>query len=368
MNVISRRYFLKTGFKITSVAVLLNPVKELFGASKQIFPAWEELVDYARWCPNVHNLQPHKIKVVSDTEALLYYDPARLLPIGDPNCIFVTVVMGIFIEYLSIAASNHNAKVEIAQVFYPINLNADGYTKFAKLKLVPANNNEVIDRELILKRKTSRSHYNGLPVDKTVLEKIKIQANELNHNFFYSNDENLIDFIVGLNQETLFEDINSSANRKELDHLFRYSKEEAQDKKDGLWSRCMGFPGILMKSVFRQPERWAEGIKKKVLANYYKASFNGTATIGWFSGNFSDTADWLNAGKMLGRNWLLITKENTYIQPFGSLITNVSAYKKINEKLSLADDDKKIWMVFRIGCSKEPTRSFRLSTEEIIIK
>lgn len=368
MNTISRRYFLKTGFKITSLLLLLNPVKQLFGVSKQIFPDWEELVNYARWCPNVHNLQPHKIKVVSATEALLYYDPARLLPIGDPNCIFVTVVMGIFIEYISIAASKYATKVEIAQVFDPINVNANGYTKFAKLRLVPAIGNEVLDRELILKRKTSRLHYNGLPVEKTVLKQIKIQASKLNHNFSYSNDDNLIDFIVGLNQETLFEDINLDANRKELDHLFRYSKQEAQDKKDGLWARCMGFPGILMKSVFRQPERWAEGIKKKVLANYYKTSFNGTATIGWFSGDFTDTADWLNAGKMLGRNWLLITKENAYIQPFGSLITNVSAYKKINEKLDTANDYRKIWMVFRIGYSKEPTRSFRLTTNEIIIK
>jgi hypothetical protein len=368
MSAISRRYFLKTGLKVTSLLLLLNPVKQLFGASKQQFPSWEELVDHARWCPNVHNLQPHKIKVLSATEALLYYDPARLLPIGDPNCIFVTVVMGIFIEYLSITASYHGAKIEIVQVFEPISVNAVGHTKFAKLKLVPAISNEVLDRELILKRRTSRLQYDGLPVKQTVLEQIKIQSSKLNHDFSYSKDNNLIDFMVGLNQETLFEDINSSANRKELDHLFRYNKKEAQEKKDGLWARCMGFPGILMKSVFRHPERWVEGFKEKMLANYYKASFKGTTTMGWFSGDFADTADWLNAGKMLGRNWLLITKEKLYIQPFGSLITNVSAYEKINEKLKSSNNHKKIWMVFRIGYSKEPTRSFRLTTDEIIIK
>lgn len=368
MLVINRRNFLKTGFKITAFVASLNPIKFLLATPGQVWPTWQELVDYARWCPNVHNLQPHKIKLISETEALLYYDPARLLPIGDPNCIFVTVAMGIFIEHLSIAAAPYAAKIEIVEVFEPITTDALQFTLFAKLKLVPAYRKETLERELILERKTSRLHYDGLQLKQGVLEQIGNQANKFDHNFFYSNEKKVIDFIVELNQKTLFEDLNAGANRKELDHLFRYTKREAQDKKDGLWARCMGFPGALMKSVFRQPERWAGGFKKNILANYYKASFKGTATIGWFCGDFNNTADWLNAGKMLARNWLLITKAKGYIQPFGSLITNVSAYKEINKKLKKPGNDKKIWMVFRAGYSKEPTRSFRLTTDEIIIK
>jgi hypothetical protein len=129
----------------------------------------------------------------------------------------------------------------------------------------------------------------------------------------------------------------------------------------------MGFSGILMKSVFRNPEIWSHGLKKKVLANHYKASFAGTGTIGWFRGDFDSPNDWLLAGKVLARNWLLITREKAFIQPFGSLITNIGAYGKINKKFGMPVDGKKIWMLFRIGYSEEPVKSYRLNVNEIII-
>ena len=124
----------------------------------------------------------------------------------------------------------------------------------------------------------------------------------------------------------------------------------------------------LMKSVFQHPEKWHKGLREKLIAKHYQAAFKGTATICWFEGRFNNTKDWLQAGRMFARTWLLITKENAYIHPFGSLITNIEAYKKINEKLGQSKKNNKLWMIFRIGYSKEPIRSFRLNTEEIIIR
>ncbi len=367
MNVISRRYFLESGFKATLLIVLTNPLK-LFASSKIELPSWIELVDYARWCPTVHNLQPHQVKIISDSEAELYYNPARLLPVGDPNAIFVTIAMGIFVEHLSIAAGKHGANVEIAEVYSPIKTNATASTLFAKLKLSPALEKETLDRALILKRRTSRLHYDAKPLKEETCDKIKYQAEKLGHEFFHSSDKDFVDFIIKLNQQTLFEDLQSKPDRDELNNLFRYSQEEAETKKDGLWAKCMGFSGSLMKSVFIHHAQWEKGLRKKILKRYYKASFKGTQTIGWFGGKFDNTADWLQAGKMLARNWLLLTQHGAYIQPFGSLITNEGAYKRINEKFTQPQKDKKIWMIFRAGYSSEPTRSYRLNVNEIIIK
>jgi hypothetical protein len=366
----SRRTFLKNSIKAAIFIAFLNPFRQLFASlkNKNILPAWKELVDQARWCPTVHNLQPHKIKIISETEAELYYDPTRLLSVADPESIFITIAMGIFVEHLSIAAAPFGRKVEIAQVFDPIKTSVTGNTLFAKLKLSPLAESEELGRELILKRRTSRLHYDGKPLKQETLDKIRKQAETFEHEFFSSSDKGMVDLMIDLNQQTLFEDLKSKAEREELYRLFRYTKKEAETRKDGLWAKCMCFSGSLMKSVFLHHERWERGLRKKLLRNHYKGSFKGTATICWFGGKFNNTDDWLNAGKMLARTWLLITKENAYIHPFGSLITNTEAYKTINEKLTQPQKDKKIWMVFRAGYSKEPTRSFRLSTEEIIIK
>ena len=98
------------------------------------------------------------------------------------------------------------------------------------------------------------------------------------------------------------------------------------------------------------------------------STFKGTSTICWFAGQFNNSEDWIKCGRMFARNWLIMTDENAYMHPFGSLITIVNANNKIVSSLTNPDNSKKIWMIFRAGYSKIPTRSFRLSTNQIIIK
>ena len=369
VNLTSRKTFLKNSLQATIAIALLNPFRHLFGSPRKYhqLPPWNELVDYARWCPTVHNLQPHRLKVISDTEAELYYEPARLLPVGDPDAIFVTVAMGIFIEHLSIVAGSYATKVVIAEVSNAMATNGTTPTLFAKLKLAPAIEKEELDKELIKKRRTSRLHYDGRQLHTDTLEKVKKQAEKFDHEFFSSSEKKLVDFIIDLNQQTLFEDIGSDQNRDELNRLFRYTKEEAIATKDGLWAKCMCFSGSMMKSVFTKHYKWEKGLRKRMLKKFYTSSFKGTTTIGWFGGRFENTRDWLQAGRMLARNWLLITKEGAYIHPFGSLITNKGAYSQITDKLTIPGEHKRIWMIFRAGYSDVPTRSYRLSTEEILI-
>lgn len=367
---ITRSHFLKSNILLLTSFLIIDPFEKLFSNSNKIkhIPTWQEIIEIARWSPTVHNLQPHKLKIISETEAHLYYDPTRLLPVGDPNSIFATVAMGVFIENLAIVASSFEYKLEVKEINSPISINAKEQTKFASLTLISSKEKDNLDKDLILKRRTSRLQYNGKALGEDVITQIKNEALKFNHECFTSNNEDFIDLIIDLNQKTLFEDLESKENREELDKLFRYTDDEAKLKKDGLWATCMGFSGSLMKSIFKNHQKWEKGLRKKILSNHYKHSFNGTSTLCWFGGAFDNTDDWINAGRMFARNWLILTKENAYLQPFGSLITNKGAFEKINATLDLPKDEKKIWLIFRAGYSKEPARSFRLTTDEIIIK
>lgn len=362
-----RRSFLKSlGF--LSVSVMGWPVISKAAALNAFFSEnniWSEIVDFARWCPTVHNMQPHKIKVVSASEAVLYCDTRRLLPVEDPDCRFCTAAMGIFIEHLSIAASIYNLKVTY-DLLHDITLFDKGMVAFARLKLVASDNKETLKRELIKQRRTSRLHFDGSYVDTGITSSLKNEAAGFNHDFYSTADKGMVDYIIDLNQRTLFEDLESDATRKELDGLFRYDQNEAVKHKDGLWSACMNFPGWLMRSVFQHHEKWDHGLKKTLIRDFYKGSFHGTTTLGWFAGDFSNTPARVNAGRMLARNWLFLTSRNMYIQPFGSLITNRTAYKMMSEKLGLTGEEQ-LWMIFRMGYSKQPARSYRLDLKDIMI-
>lgn len=361
----SRRKIIKQAALLSAFFLIPKYAKGLFTTDKSK-GFWPEITDYARWCPTVHNLQPHKLKIISPTEALLHYDSSRLLPVEDPGCIFTTVAMGVFIDHLSIAAGLYNYKV-IHTVITSIDINKKGIVPFALLKLVPVEHKQYLDRDLIKKRRTSREHYKHEPVDEDFLMQIAAQTNIYGHAFYHTSNKNDINFIINLNQKTLFEDISQTSTRKELDSLFRYTQREAETKKDGLWAKCMGFPGGMMKEVFRHHEKWEEGPLKIMLSTYYKLSFRGTSTIGWFRGPFDNTDDWIHAGFVLSRNWLLMTRNDFYIQPFGSLITNANAYQKLTARFHQQGNDSKLWMIFRMGHSNVPARSYRLDLNEILI-
>ena len=248
----NRRNFIK---KLALSTTALSLVGSLFKSSKAInsIPSWYDLVDIAKWCPTVHNLQPQKIKVISENRAELYYDSERLLPHGDPKSVFSTVAMGIFIEHLSIAASKFDYDVKIEKVHNNIDIESKGNTLFATLALVKSQRDEALDSSLIKKRRTSRTKYDEISVDDSVLDELKSEA-KLYENKFITLKKNPKLNSSKINQEALFYDLGNDDIRNELDNLFRYSKNAEIKKAD--YGLNVGFGGGLLRSVFQKHERW----------------------------------------------------------------------------------------------------------------
>ena len=137
------------------------------------------------------------------------------------------------------------------KIYNNIDIESKGNTLFASLAIVKSQKEEELDSSLIKKRRTSRTKYDEISVDDSVLEELKSEAELYENKFYYTKEESKIKFIKKINQEALFYDLANDDIRNELDNLFRYSKENAEVKKDGLWSKCMGFGGGLLRSVFK---------------------------------------------------------------------------------------------------------------------
>ncbi len=369
MKPINRRIFLKKAAAGGLGLAISSWTKEIiFPRTKGLTPTeWRDIISFARWAPSVHNLQPYKLKILSGNQAELCFDAARLLPVGDPDCTFMKITMGIFIEHLSIAADVYGYEIRIDELLSDMKVGIKGIIPFASLRVVPKTKNRVINRDLILERRTSRGCFDGDRMRESVLKNVRREAERFGHDFYWTHDENKVDAIIDLNQKTLFHDLESDAMREELDGLFRYSKSEAIQHKDGLSAECMGFKGGLMKSVFRKHEKWTKGVRKKLLRKKYMKSFKGTKTIGWFSGPFKTNQDLVTTGRMMARAWLRITEGGGYIQPFGSLITNQTAYSVISKEFDNNNNNKQLWMIFRVGYSGVPAASERLEVDDILI-
>ena len=174
-----RRNFIINAGVISAFSLL--PLTRIFGRSMNVDEPdiWTELVEYARWCPSPHNVQPWKIKVISSNEADLYYDPQRVPIVVDGTSAFTTAGMGMFIECLNIAANKHSYEIIAEHEAEDVLDCTSGQPRmFAKLRLISSDKSIGIDRELIKKRKTSRMHYDGRIIPSQLVDKLKMLAKE----------------------------------------------------------------------------------------------------------------------------------------------------------------------------------------------
>ncbi len=327
---------------------------------------WLEVLKYARWSPSPHNIQPWKLRIDSNRKATLCYDPKRLIPYTDPDNRFMLMGLAIFVEYLSIAARPHGFSVKPVYREAFLDHTNSTVTPCATLTFVP-DNTPAQNRELILQRRTSRLPYNHEPVAHTAMTEFQKLSRSYHHKLEYSHAKDMADWVIKLNRDTLFEDLTDEGVREELKLWLRYSKKQAAHQKDGLWSRCMRFPGWFMKSFFNHPEKYDEGLKRRLLEKRYIQKMRGSETVMWISGPFKTFQDWINAGQLLGQLWLKATEHQVYMHPFGSVITNTRAHAQLDKHVSFRSGHSEIWFLARLGYGDTPPGSYRLDINDILI-
>lgn len=375
-----RREFLRS-VGLAGITPLLASCAQSLGISPQLLAnpqgspdgrrdpdgVWKEGAAYARWAPSPHNIQPWLLRVVSPTHAELLYDPNRLIPILDPTSAFTMMGLVMFAEYLSIAVSPRGYSVRADYLRRPLNYSATRPPLFANLELIPSDGARAVDRRLILERQTSRLPYDGFKVNESAMSAIAGIASEFGHSCEWSSDDDLVKWIIDLNRFTLFNDLDRTPERTELRRWIRTSDQEAAQKKDGLWSECLRFPGWLLKAFFDEHEKWGKGWRANVCGKMLEEGMHGTRTVAWWSGPFSEPDHWIQTGSVLGRSWLELARRGIRMHPFGSVITNPEAHARLVRKLGKIEGAHPLWLLVRVGRSDAPPRSYRLDEPAIFL-
>jgi hypothetical protein len=327
---------------------------------------WRKLLDYARWAPSPHNIQPWQLRPLSDDEAELLYLPDRLLPDTDPSGVFTISGLGIFVEHLAIAARGDGLDLDVDYPGTPLDPGANGARPFALLRLVHRRVDERLERHLLLERRTSRLPYDGKPVPREALRAVEQVAAQFGHRFSFSSEPETVDWVIGLNSDTMFYDMEDPVARTEVGRWVRFSAREARRRRDGFSPQALGFPGWLLWLFVHA--RWLfelPGVKQLVRRSYLR-TMRGVRTVGWLTGPFATPVEAFAAGRMLARIWLTLTAHGIYLHPFGSVITNRRANARLRERIDVDDANGIPWLLVRLGRSAEPPRSLRLETDTLL--
>lgn len=329
---------------------------------------WKDILEYGRWAPSPHNMQPWLFRIESESTVTLMYDPKRLLPGTNPSGSFMMVGFGILNEILSIAAAAHGLDIDVNYITEKLDPRTEGPQALATLTLVPRKSKETLDSQLILDRQTSRLPYDGKPVSSEILTELSDIAACYGHKFEFSSEQAQVDWVVRLNADTMFFDMSETVARNEVASWIRFSKSDAKMRKDGLAAYAMNVSGILMwlfvhaNWIFRLP-----GIYQLVRQSYER-SMQGTATVAWLSGPFENQLDWDRAGHMMARLWLTMTKYGIYLHPFGSVITNSKARDLMTSHFKSDMRQHDLWMLLRLGYGEAPPKAQRMPLSKMMVR
>ncbi|SFR76481.1 hypothetical protein [Sphingomonas jatrophae] len=334
---------------------------------------WSAIGASVARAPSPHNTQPYRLRVLDDATAEIVFLPTRGLPTADPHGRFTWLTAGIVAEIASIAAHGLGHELAVAWDLSPMYPGGDTETPqtVARLTLTPAGAPVPdLDPALILQRQTSRLPYDGRPLAAGVVAELKVEAARHGHAFEVRSDPQAIASVVELNKRALFHDLDDDDLRTELTRWLRFDAREEGLTRDGLSARCLGFSPTLLRSFFLQHRFWTLPGVRHVVGRVYGATMRGIGTIGWLRGHYTSSADWIAAGRLMIRLWLIVTRAGCVWHPYGSVITSEAARRAMIDMLELRPEqgeEDMVWLLLRLGTSPRPPESLRLDQAEILL-
>lgn len=339
----------------------------------QRFEAWRSIARYAATCPSPHNTQPYRLKLLSETEAEVVFLPRRGLWVADPEGRFTWLTLGIFVEICAIAAHGSGYELEREWLIAPMYPDGDTETSqtVCRLQLTKAAAPIAdMDPQLVLDRHTSRLPYDGRAIPEALVMEMQAEALVGDQRFEVRSDKQAIGWVIELNRQAMFHDMETKPIRAELTHWLRFDEREEEITRDGLSARCLGFSSRLLRSLFTHPGFWTLPGIKWVVGQIYMRSMTGVGTIGWLRGPYVTIEDWLQAGRTMIRLWLIVTRHGYYWHPYGSVITSDEARTNMIRFFGMSDEQggkDAVWLLLRLGSSLVPPISHRLPFEEIVL-
>ena len=323
--------------------------------------------------PNAHNTQPWTIDIRSDTEASLYFDPARSLPFTDPLGRQVHISHGTLLEMTAIAATSLGYRAEF-------DILPEGEMSFAEfgtkptahIRLIPAPDIEadpLFGR--ILHRRTSRRNHEGPRVTEAEFRKIIEQSKREGVDAGMIAEDRFTEALEIIKQAIAIE-VNDRPLYEESLVWFRFSKREIAEKGDGISLFTMsGLTGLMLHlaRLTVRPRTFHAALNRKSFLktfNQATASTRGLLTLVTPTNTMSD---WINTGRVYVRAQLAADALGLRFQPVSQSLQEFPEMDKLRAKMNAlvgVTTPAKLQMLVRVGRSQPPALSPRRELGRII--
>jgi len=319
---------------------------------------WALIDQLARLAPTPHNTQPFRIRPLDARTAEIVILRERMLPVEDTDNLYVLASFGIFAETLEVAGKHFGLRIHVRPVS---SLRPGAIESGAGPVLL--GHAEIVGhcateerRSLLTARRTSRLPYEDRLVSQPILREFAATAAEHGHRFETFDDPAVVQDVLVRNVMALLRNNLKSPELAELRGWIRFG--ETPEIGDGLWCEPMNQPPWEMRMALAAPRLFLlPGIARLVRERYLRTQ-SGTRHVAILRGPFATWPELIEAGRMLMRLWLSMTRHGIYMLPFGSMITNADCNRYLRARFAGND----IWFILRFGYSRKPPPAPRLES------
>jgi hypothetical protein len=327
--------------------------------------------------PNPHNTQAWKFDLLSTTEALLFVDERRLLPVTDPPARQIHIGAGCCIETLAVGMSSEGYETDVellpdgAHAFDEI-----GRKPVARIKLgpaTPARPDELADA--IGRRQSNRRPYSGPMLTDTEAEDLRSRVADSPVEILTFNDSAVMRPLQDIAYEALEIEVTTPRLYEETRVWFRFNERQRRLHRDGLSAAQAGVDG-LQRRLFElllgngKPSRWTSRMNTGPTLKSLRQGIESARGMFVVKTTSNEQLDWLQAGRAFARIHLGLTRLGLTCHHYNQVLQEfpeMEALQRRFEGVVGIEAPEKVQIMARVGRAKEAYVAPRREPDDFIV-
>lgn len=335
-------------------------------------PPIVEALRYGITAPSAHNTQPWRIELVSDTEARLFLDRERLLPLTDPPGRQVHMSHGTLLEMTAIAATHFGYRADIDPLPEgEMSEDELGTKPTARIRLVNVEDEpeDALFAEA-LTRRSSRLPHEGPRVTEAELASMieHARAGDLRMGLV---SESSLPQARDIARRAMELEVNDREVYDETRAWFRFSKRELKRHQDGLTVNTAGLTGFSAgaANMFLSSGNWHKEKNRKRYLETFGKTIESTSGFLTMITPTNTMLDWLHSGRVYMRAQLAASALGLRFHPVSQALQEYPQMTALRAELDAllgVEPPGKVQMFVRVGRTATPGLSPRRPLEALL--
>lgn len=331
-----------------------------------------EALRYGITAPSAHNTQPWRIELVSDTEARLFLDRERLLPLTDPPGRQVHMSHGTLLEMTAIAATHFGYRADIDPL--PdggMDYEQLGTKPTARIRLAPVEGEpeDPLFAQALTRRSSRLAHEGPMVTDGELASMVDhARPGDLRMGLVPESQlAKASDLVV----RAMTIEVNDYEIYDETRFWFRFSKREMKRHQDGLSVNTAGLTGFAAgtANMFLSAGNWHKEKNRKRYLATFRETIESTRGFLTMVTPTNTMLDWLHAGRVYVRAQLAASALGLRFHPVSQALQEYPQMDALRGELDAllgVEPPAKVQMFVRVGRTQTPGLSPRRSLDALL--